>query len=357
MTVHPDFPLSTEATARGLQFSAMRQLLLHEAQEHELPVSENTDSRVVVETPYGLFRIEPQDDGPKIHLCAAKPDWLFMLKDGLIEHLTPFAPEVAANLRWSNTGETGDTGPFPPAFQFTKILSITPVGTSFLRVVIEVPDLSSYGDDAIHFRVVLPPKDLVDVEWPSLAPNGSAQWPKGDKALHRPVYTARWVNHETRQLAFDVFLHDGGRVTDWARTATVGATLAINGPGGGGLVNSAQILLFADETGFPAAARILEALPDETTGHAVFIADTGANCAYPITTPPGVSVRWLNRDADAPSLLSVAEPLIAAHPNHFLWYAAEKSEVQQLRASLPNTAADRERRYVAAYWTDDGSNQ
>lgn len=347
MTVRPNFPQMAETTTTGLSFAELRPSILQTAQEHSLSVVENTNDHVRIETLYGVIDFTSGECGTHIKISATKTDWLYILKDGLVEHLTEIFPNATKALNWSDHPQAET---HPPNFHFTTVQSITPVGTCFMRVRIKATDWSSFRDESIHFRVVLPPEGLQNVEWPTYSKNGSTVWPKGDKTLHRPVYTARWVDHDNHLMDFDIFIHEGGRVTNWVQHAAVGDQLAIVGPNGGGIPKSKRILLFADETALPAATRILETLPDDTTGHAVLQAEHGAECAYAITAPTGVSIRWADRQTD-PSLSDLALSLFADHPSHFVWFAGEKSDVRRVRPVVRSEESDPTNSYIAAYWS------
>lgn len=338
---------TTETTVPGLAFAAMRMIMLHEAREHDMPVLCDTDTRVTLDAYYGTLDFQAEEDGLKVRLLSHQADWLYLLKDGFLEHLTHAVPGIADQIRWSDNQPSGG---LPPNFHFVTVEHIQPIGTAFLRVQVLSRNLGQFRDDAIHFRLVLPPKGMDTVEWPYVAKNGGTVWPKGDKALHRPVYTTRWINHQTGQMAFDVFIHDGGRTTDWARAAQPGDQLALIGPGGGGVPDTRKILMFADETGFPAVARILETLAEDTTGHVTLMADRGALCAYPVTAPAGVSVQWIEQEPGE----ALAQRVLAAHrgaPDHFLWLAAEKSAAQPVRTQIKKDGSDPQSAYIAAYWS------
>ncbi|AUQ55180.1 siderophore-interacting protein [Phaeobacter inhibens] len=348
MTINPTFPLQTTATLSTLPFGTLRAPLVAMAQEHELPVIEDTDSAVTVEVPgFGHYHFTAQGNGLEIRVSAALPDRLHMLKDGFAEHLEELQPGLSQTLRWS---DTATVGALPPNVHVTTVQSITPVGRSFLRVRVKAADLSSFQEDAIHFRLLLPAADCADPEWPRVAENGATVWPLGDKSLHRPVYTTRHIDQAAGEMTFDIFLHDGGRATNWVLGAKPGDTLRIAGPGGGGIPQTSQILIYADETALPAAARILETLPRDSRGAAVLLAAGGADCGYPIAAPEGISVTWL-RHADQQSLCDLALTARAECPDHFLWFACEKSDVQRLRAAVKQDKPAPGQSYIAAYWS------
>ena len=176
----------------------------------------------------------------------------------------------------------------PANFMFVHVADVAPLGPNFLRVTLEGEDMSRHQDDAIHFRLVQPPIAGTPT-WPSVAANGSILWPEGPGAPHRPVYTTRFVDYRANTLMTDIFIHDGGRTTEWARELQRGdhsrSTVGLVGPSGGGLMQADRVLMATDETGFPAAARILEALPSNAVGDLFLEAEHGTACAYPITAP------------------------------------------------------------------------
>lgn len=346
MTLPSDLSLHAAASVSDLTFPTMRQLILHEARSHDLPVLEDSGACLSLDATYGVLTFRALDTGVSITVSANQPDWLYMLKDGFLEHLSHSAPDTVANLRWDDAQKVGG---LPVNFQFAKVISVRPVGTAFLRVLVRSRDLHSFDDTAIHFRLVLPQPGQDRIEWPHVGENGATVWPTGDNALHRPVYTSRWVDHAAGEMAIDIFEHDGGRATEWARTAQPGDQVALVGPGGGGVPDTDRILMFADETAFPAVARITESLPEHTRGHVALIAQDGAQCAYPITTPVGVSVSW-HAASDMDAFADLALSMHAKDPDHFLWFAAEKAPVQKVRAAYKAQGGDPTKSYIAGYW-------
>lgn len=351
MTVRPEFPFSAKTEVEGLAFAAMRMVMLHEAKEHELPVLENSKDRVTIQLSHGLYSFGATETGISIDVSATKVDWLHTLKDSLLEHLEHSVPDAARGIRWSDSQDAGqNAGALPPNFHFVTVQSVEPLGPCFLRLRVKGKDLTSFQEDAIHFRVILPPAGLTDVEWPYLAENGATVWPKGEKALHRPVYTTRWIDHATGLMDFDVFIHEGGRITEWARQVSIGDRVGVTGPGGGGIPKTDQITLFADETGFPAAARVLESLPPSATGMATFLADDPTVCEYPIAAPKGIAMTWLSRN-QSDSLGQAALAGLETFKDGFFWMAGEKADVQKVRAAFKEADHDPNRAYIAAYWT------
>lgn len=347
MSIHPSFPLSAEATLPDLNFAATRMVMLHEAEEHGLKVLEDTDTCVTVETDFGIFHFEATDQGIRAQVAAAKPDWLYMLKESLVEHMEHTVPEVAKNIRWSDANTVGG---LPPNFHFVTVQSVQKIGTSFLRLRLKAKDFTSFADDAIHFRFVLPPEGLQDIEWPHVAPNGATIWPKGDKALHKPVYTSRWVDPVAGLMEVDVFIHQGGRISDWAATVAPGTRVGVIGPGGGGVVETSEIHFFGDETAFPAIARLIQNMPADTKGTATLLATNGAACGYDFIAHAGIALTWLN-SAQCDVFQADALKILEDKPDAYFWYAADKAKVQVIRAAAKTTERPANSSYIAAYWS------
>lgn len=244
----------------------------------------------------------------------------------------------------------------PSNFQFALVREVIPLGSVFLRVTLEGDDLSNYREESIHFRLVQAPRDF-EPEWPSISPNGSMKWPEGPGAVHKPVYTARYVDPSAKTLVTDVYLHEGGRTTDWAREVMAGDTrrrvVGMLGPSGGGLLNSNRVLLASDETGFPAAARLLENLPKGATGEVLLEADEGAACGYPIDAPAGVTLQWLSR-ASGEALGEAALSSLARHAGAHIWFAGEREDANRLRDAAKVGGWDSARLRISSFWKANG---
>ncbi|SET22658.1 siderophore-interacting protein [Oceanicella actignis] len=353
LSPHGDFAHGAETALPGLDLAALRKALLAQAREHGLEVLRDDGASLAIATAYGRCRLIVEAGAARAEVDSPRADWLFALKEALSEHASAIDPAAAQRLRWSDAAPEGGR---PPNFQLAEILSAAPLCRDFLRVTARAEDLSAYGDDAIHFRLVLPPPGDPAPEWPRIGPGGATIWPKGAKALHRPVYTARRVDAARGELTFDLFVHEGGRASAWARSVAAGARVGLAGPGGGGVPRTRRIALYADETGYPAVARILEALPPDATGHAVLSAAGAAPSSYPLPTHPGVRLRWLAQGS-ATRLARIAIAERSDDPARSLWFAAEKAGAQMLRDWCRANGVDLRDHHVAAYWTRDESKR
>jgi len=223
-----------------------------------------------------------------------------------------------------------------------------------LRARRQGEDLSSYGESAIHFRLVLPAPRTAGPHWPTVAANGSILWPDGPNAPHRPVYTARLVDHGRNSLVTDIFVHPGGRTTEWAQDLMANnrarQVIGLVGPSGGGLMLADHVLMASDETGFPAAARILENLPDTARGEVLLEAEYGSDCDYPIEAPPGVDLIWLARSR-GDHLGRATLDRLADHPGAKVWFAGERAQATEVRSTAKAQGWEAGDLRVSGFWT------
>jgi NADPH-dependent ferric siderophore reductase len=347
MNAPKTLPHIAKARLDGLVYPAIRAVVAHEAEEHDLELAENSDERIVMETEYGHYSFEPNEGGCVVTVQSDRADNLFVLKDSLVESIAHFAPDAAKALAWSDAGTTGT---LPPNFQLVTVQSVAPLGTDFLRVTIKAPDLTAFENAAIHFRIILPPRGLSTPEWPFVDDKGVTVWPKAEKALHRPVYTVRNADADTGLLTFDVYQHEGGRTTDWSQSVTPGAKVGLTGPGGGGVPDTKTITIYADETGFPAVARLLEGLAPDTTGRVILMSQNGKCCDYPMPMHANLVPEW-HLGADIESLADLAIADRDTYANHMLWFATEKEDVLKLRTFCKGSGVDTKAHYIATYWS------
>lgn len=334
--------MKVHADIDGLAFAAMQGLMLHEAQEHGLPVLEQTDGHLKVDAEYGCFSITDRGNvGLRLAIEADNQENLFILRDSLVGHIEYYLPDVAKTICWS---DRIDTGAQPPNFQFAELIARETLTEDFIRLTLRLSKPALYDDRAIHFRFVLPERGNADPDWPVLAENGSVRWPQGDKALHRPVYTVR--AQRGAEVDVDVYRHEGGMTTGWAETVAPGAKVAMIGPGGAGVPDAASILLAGDETAFPAMARILDNLPNDAAPQVIALSHTGAR-DYPFPDRPGMVLDWQDRSG----FVMAVEQALQNSSDRYVWVAAEADQVKAIRKSESLKQVTKTNRYIGAFWT------
>lgn len=115
------------------------------------------------------------------------------------------------------------------------------------------------------------------------------------------TYTVSVVDPVAREIAIDFVVHgDTGVAGPWASSAVAGQQLSFFGPAGAYAprADAEWHLLAADETGLPALAAALRAMPGDARGVAV-IEVAGPGEEVPIAAPAGIDVQWVHRGATA----------------------------------------------------------
>ncbi|MEM1390013.1 MAG: siderophore-interacting protein [Pseudomonadota bacterium] len=354
----PTAPYVHEAWADlpGVPFAMMHKAIMGQVKSIGLKVIDDEPNRLTVETAHGLIGLRAGVSSETAGLVAAIDErWLFIMKNTVLAQIRSVVPHVAELIRWSDSaGEST----LPPNFTFARVSEVVQLGRVFLRVTLESDDFSDHKDDSIHFRLVQPAKKG-PVAWPTIAPNGSIAWPEGSSAVHKPVYTARFVDHSAHTLVTDVFVHNGGRTTQWAQDWLAGdhgrAVVGVVGPSGGGLLDGDHVLMASDETGFPAAARLLEGLPAGAVGEVLLEAEDGSNCEYPIDIPSGFNVTWLSRKSGQ-SLADATITAMGRHSGAKIWFAGERRQAMQVREAAKKAQWNTQNLRVSAFWRSETEN-
>lgn len=339
-------PVQVHSDVSDLTFPTLRQLLLNEAATNGLPILEQVGEHLMLGSEVGAFGVSATPDGVRLHVRAQDENGLFVLRDAVMAQLDLLLPGRTQSLRWSDTPAAGA---LPPNFQFATVISKEMLGQDFFRLHLKLDRHDSFTDAAIHFRFVLPAPENRAPDWPSLKENGSIVWPQGDKQLHRPVYTTRCLDRATGVMVADVFKHDGGRVTERVSALGIGDKLALIGPGGSGVLDREVVTLCGDETAYPAIARILDTLPKGARATVLLSNRSGAQ-DYPMPDGPDVQLRWI-ATPETPKFAAAAAAAYRQQGEGFLWFAAEASEVAEMRRIVKEEGWSKDDVYAASYWT------
>ncbi|WP_410217338.1 siderophore-interacting protein [Paracoccus sp. (in: a-proteobacteria)] len=201
------------------------------------------------------LRLVAEPDSARVELLAPDARLIGNLQDTATEIFS----EAGLEVRWDRV----DEGALAPGLSLMRVSRIWQRSPGFLRVRLQGPDASRFGQTALHFRLLLPPSGRTAV-WPRVAASGRTAWPEGADALHRPVYTVAAQAEDW--LEFEIFRHNGSPTCNWALSDAEGKEVAIVGPGGGWCPAAPALTLFGDETALPAIARILELAPAVVLG-------------------------------------------------------------------------------------------
>lgn len=241
----------------------------------------------------------------------------------------------------------------------TSVARVEQVHPSLRRITFAGGDLATFeplGPDTFLY-VLLPPPGRSE-----LTIDGSFTWEAWAAMAPevRPVgayYTVRRWDPATTELEVLFVLHEpSGPASAWAARAQVGDPVALWGPRAAYAPppGTERHLLVADETGLPAVAAILEALPDGAP--ATVLAEVAdARSHQDLAHRSSVSITWLHRDGAAAgtttSLVDALAALAPMGPGTYVWGGGESRAVTAVRRlvrqgwGLPRDAVS-----LVGYW-------
>jgi NADPH-dependent ferric siderophore reductase len=144
---------------------------------------------------------------------------------------------------------------------------------------------------------------------------------------------------ERRRMTFDIALHCGGPVSQWAANARVGDRLSISGPRGGLVENNPRswLLLAGDESALASIQAIMAQSTPEKELY-VFIEVSGESDIIEFPARPNSVIRWLLRDSENPETSSTMYEAIRCSPlpnqSGGAWVAGESGVVKKIRQHL-----------------------
>jgi NADPH-dependent ferric siderophore reductase len=153
------------------------------------------------------------------------------------------------------------------------------------------------------------------------------------------AYSIREWDAESRRMTFDIALHCGGPMSQWAANARVGDRLSISGPRGGLVENNSAnwLLLAGDESALAAIQAIMAQSSAEKALH-VFIEVSRESEIIEFPARPNAVIRWLLRDSESSrTSLTLYEAIrCSSLPNHAggAWVAGESGVVKKIRNHL-----------------------
>ncbi len=288
----------------------------------------------------GTLRLSQAGARTALDIDAPEAAGLQLLRDLVAERIG----EMGLNLDWQDRAG----GRLPGNLSLARVESVARLSPSYTRVEISGPDLARFGRGGLHFRLLFGPEGA---NWPTTDENGVTRWPGGMAAWHRPVYTTRAIEllgGEAARITFDVFLHEGGRVTAWTESLRPGTEIAMTGPGGGGRPDASWMALIGDETAVPVIARILSEAPRGTRGLARLFVPEAAD-VQDLGQPEGVTVDWVLRGGQE-TPLDALHALALPDAEAFVFFAAERREAIAARDWLQARGRGRGTYHASAYW-------
>ncbi|QFU08751.1 Vibriobactin utilization protein ViuB [Rhodobacteraceae bacterium THAF1] len=312
---------------------------------YDLPVSMTQADRLAIKTNMGSVNMRPVSGAVSIHLSAPNDGALHMLRETVAFQIETLEPTCLAGLEWHDEIAQGR---LPPNFRMARVVSVSALGRSFWRLIVEGDDLVPFAWDGMHLRLALPARGA-PVQWPRLNERGRAVWPE-PQDLHVAVYTIRDIDLSIGRLTIDIFRHEGGRTSDWAASAVPGDAIGLIGPGGGWFPSANHLVLAGDETALPAISRILENTGDYVTGTA--IVEVAGALDFPLpNVPAGMSLHVLDRANGDRLEAALAQIDLGADGTRHIWVAAEKGRCAAIRGDLRDRrGVTRRESYVTGYW-------
>lgn len=360
-------PCSASVLLPGSGPAPLLEMLVAEMNRHSMDVSRLSPVEALLNLDGNFVRLKIRDgEGLLVTIEAEGVVPLHRIKQWLLEHLEELLPGRTNGLRWSDDLERTGEIP-PPYFHELTVLRKRALSPLLLRLTFRVDGMDRLGRDGIHVKLLLPPEGRKPV-WPTLALNGGLNLPDGEDALCLRYYTLRAVRPEASEIDIDIVRHRGGVVSDWAETCGPGAVTGLLGPSGFQHPPLAgPLLIAADSTAAPAAARIIEALAEDAArsgtavsggGH-VFLGLGTDEEAFAYLDGLDLSALGLSIHGLAPETFDAEiEPAIRAAfdqaPPAFAWFAGEQQTAQSLRALFRKSfGLGKGSQYAIAYWTRD----
>ena len=326
--------------------------LLDHGVEHDLPVRrEGARGEVALKAGRGLLAAE----AGRLVLRAEAQDLasLLSVRLWLASHILELARDEAPRVVWEGDGSTVTV---PPNFRAMRVAATRPLTPHMRRLTLHGADLSRFDAHDLHLKLLIPLADDAEPPWPTLGPDGLLAWDKGPRRPSMRTYTIRRIDAAAGEIDVDFVLHeDGGPGAAFARRARPDDPVGIIGPGGLNAVPADWTLLAGDETALPAMARILEAMPRDSSGLAL-IEVVDERERQEIAAPPGVTLRWLPRDgapAGTSTVLAdaVLDAALPATGTTFAWAGCEFTAFARIRRHWRNALRlSRDHHLAVSYW-------
>ncbi|WP_329385291.1 siderophore-interacting protein [Streptomyces sp. NBC_01351] len=275
----------------------------------------------------------------------------------------------------SEAAEAAEAVPAAAHFRFFEfeVLRTRRLGHSFLRVTFggeSLKDFRSGGFDQ-SLSLFLPPEGQEHTVLPSTDEDSWFGAWRGMPDEERPVMRSYTVREQRRaaegadadELDIDFVLHgDTSPASRWAGRAVTGRRIMAIGPAVAENksvrfqppATADAIWMYADETALPAAAAILERLPDGTAVRAWFEVPHEDD-RLALSAPAGAEITWIVSEGDGReqvlSALRSDESSASAAEAPYVWLAGEAGTVRATRRHfVQERSVDRRSVRFTGYW-------
>ncbi|MEM9320494.1 MAG: siderophore-interacting protein [Pseudomonadota bacterium] len=221
---------------------------------------------------------------------------------------------------------------------------------NMIRVIFAGPELDGFpeGRDGGNCKLLLPEPDETRESFAERLANGPAPVKR--------TYTVRKYDAARQELSIDFVAHgDNGPASRWAGHAKPGDFLGFAGPSAPKVTSfeADWYLVAADPSAIPVAAAVLEAMPRDAKGVAIFEV-TALEDQQEIDMPDGIEVHWLvHPDPHAASTAQEALIRDLDWPEGRVQtcIAGESGVIKSLRGFLhQEKQLPRHDTYISGYW-------
>lgn len=318
--------------------AAAIELICAQAEALGAHVTRDGDS-ATVQASGGTLGARPLNDGLELRLVAETTQDLDIMRDAIDD----FARHSGIALPDWRSAPADDR--VKSRLMTASLVEKRRISPSFYRIRL-AGDFAVFASGGLHFRLLIGPEGSA---WPRAGAEG-IDWPHGIDAWHRPPYTVRAIGPKADWLDFDVFLHEGGRVTQWCEDTTPGARVMLTGPGGRGVKQAAWMGIIGDETALPVVLRAIEAAGPDTLGEAAILITDAADI-QPVAAPKGLKLRWVLRQEGKGLLDLLAGLSLPDAGDRAVFLAGERSEAEAARVWARDAGLGAREFTAAAYWT------
>lgn len=242
-----------------------------------------------------------------------------------------------------------------------RVVSVTPAGPVMLRVRFTGSDFADFASagPSDHVKIFFPDPDTGAYNHPEPAAPGEDGLVRPDGPMFSRDFTPLRVGRDGGEVTvdIDVFTHPSpGPAARWAADAAPGDELVIAGPRGSRAApqDASRLLLFADETALPAAARFAREVPAGTDVDVIAVTgDDGAWVHGYLTESarPGIHVHHVPGPVDGDALVRALDAVDPIDEGTFVFAAGEASALLPLRRHVRRTLnLPREQVALSGYW-------